>query len=240
MADNTPTSAEALLNGAQAQAQQAADDIVRKYDLLPKMIPHFDRHLVFPLLEFHTGTEIESAEDMIKSKYELLKQTNMTDYVANLWREIHDRDDVPEEFVKKREEVLQRLQLFHEESSKITELLEEKEVVDRLRSDKVANLQFLKEHHGVTIEMINILYDFGRFQYSCGSYANAAELLYQFRVLVSRSVFWGRSGADGRSPPTTTRCRRPRGASWRARSSAPTGRQPWRRCRRSRSRSTPR
>ncbi|KAI9822152.1 MAG: eukaryotic translation initiation factor 3 subunit E [Thelocarpon impressellum] len=201
MADNTPTSADALLKGAQAQAQQAADDIVRKYDLLPKMIPNFDRHLVFPLLEFHSAQEIESAEEMVKTKYELLKQTNMTDYVANLWREIHDRDDIPEEFVKKREEVLQRLQLYLEESSKITELLEEKEVVDRLRSDKIANLQFLKEQHGVTIEMVNILYDFGRFQYSCGSYANAAELLYQFRVLSTdndkvASATWGKLACE--------------------------------------------
>lgn len=149
MADNTPTSAGALLNGAQDQAQKTSEDIIREYDLLPKMIPHFDRHLVFPLLEFHAGQEFEPAEEITKTKYELLKQTNMTDYVANLWQEIHQADEIPDEFVKKREEVLQRLQLYSEESSKITELLEEKEVVDRLRSDKVANLQFLKEQHGV-------------------------------------------------------------------------------------------
>lgn len=35
----------------------------------------------------------------------------------------------------------------------------------------------------VTIEMVNVLYDFGNFQYSCGNYPAAAELLYQFRIL---------------------------------------------------------
>lgn len=44
----------------------------------------------------------------------------------------------------------------------------------------------------VTMEMVNVLYDFGRFQYSCGSYVNAAEPLYQFRVLVPHGPFLDR------------------------------------------------
>ena len=31
--------------------------------------------------------------------------------------------------------------------------------------------------------MVNALFDFGNFQYSCGNYGAAAETLYQFRVL---------------------------------------------------------
>lgn len=153
MTDNTPTSAKAILDGAQAQAQaqRTPEDIAREYDLLPKLIPHLDRHLVFPLLEFISSQEGESAEETTKAKYELLKETNMTDYVANLWQEINHADEIPEQFVKKREEVLQRLQLYMEETSKITELLENPDVVNSLRSDKVANLQYLKDQHGVGI-----------------------------------------------------------------------------------------
>lgn len=149
MADNKPTGSEAILDGAQAQAEKSPEDIAKEYDLLPKLIPHLDRHLVFPLLEFVSSQEDEPAEEITKTKYELLKQTNMTDYVANLWQEINHADQIPEEFVKKREEVLQRLQLYMEESSKITELLENQDVVNSLRSDKIANLNYLKEHHGV-------------------------------------------------------------------------------------------
>lgn len=155
MTDNQPTSAEAILDGAQeqvlAQAQKTPEEIAREYDLLPKLIPHLDRHLVFPLLEFISSQEGESAEETTKAKYELLKETNMTDYIANLWQEIHHTDEIPEQFVKKREEVLQRLQLYMEETSKITELLENPDVVNSLRSDKVANLQYLKDQHGVGI-----------------------------------------------------------------------------------------
>jgi hypothetical protein len=131
------------------QAQKTPEEIAREHDLLPKLIPHFDRHLIFPLLEFVASQETEPVEEITKTKYELLKHTNMTDYVANLWQEIHGVDEIPEEFLKKREEVLSRLQLYVEEASKITELLENDSVVTSLRSDKLANLQFLKEQHGV-------------------------------------------------------------------------------------------
>ena len=139
--------------------------------------------------------------EITKSKFELLKHTNMTDYVANLWQELNDSDDTPEEFIKKREEVLQRLEIFAEETSHIDDLLNDESVVSNLRSDKVANLKFLEQQHGVTIEMVDMLYDYGRFQYSCGSYQNAAHLLDQFRILSTdndkvTSATWGKLASD--------------------------------------------
>jgi translation initiation factor 3 subunit E len=200
MTDNMPTSAEAILNG-DAPSQKTSAEIAEEYDLLPKLIPHLDRHLIFPLLEFQAGQEGDDMTEITKTKYELLKPTNMTDYVASLWQEINDSDEVPEEFVKKREEVLQRLSLFTEETSQIDELLNDDSVVSNLRSDKVANLKFLEQQHGVTNEMVDMLYDYGRFQYSCGSYANAAHLLDQFRILSTdndkaASATWGKLACE--------------------------------------------
>lgn len=201
MADNMPTSAEAILNGNAAQVQRNSAEVAEQYDLLPKLIPHLDRHLIFPLLEFLSGQEGDDSAEITKTKYELLKQTNMTDYVASLWQEINDSDVVPDEFVKKREEVLQRLSLFTEETSQIDELLGDDSVVSNLRSDKFANLKFLEQQHGVTIEMVDMLYDYGRFQYSCGSYGNAAHLLEQFRILSTdndkaTSATWGKLACE--------------------------------------------
>ena len=200
MTDNMPTSAESILNG-DTSAQRTSAEIAEEYDLLPKLIPHLDRHLIFPLLEFQAGQDGDDTTEITKTKYELLKPTNMTDYVASLWQEINDSDEVPEEFVKKREEVLQRLSLFTEETSQIDELLNDDSVVSNLRSDKVANLKFLEQQHGVTIEMVDMLHDYGRFQYSCGSYANAAHLLDQFRILSTdndkaTSATWGKLACE--------------------------------------------
>ena len=34
--------------------------------------------------------------------------------------------------------------------------------------------------------MLQNLYDFAKFQYNCGNYSGAAEMLYHFRILVSK------------------------------------------------------
>ena len=201
MADNLPVSADTMLNGAVSQPQRTVTDVAEEYDLLPKLIPHFDRHLIFPLLEFLSGQEGDDSKGILETKYELLKQTNMTDYVANLWQEIHDSDEVPEEFHKKREDVLQRLALFSDETRQIDELLNDESVVSNLRSDKVANLKFLEQQHGVTIAMVDMLHDYGRFQYNCGNYGQAAHLLDQFRILSTdndkvASATWGKLASD--------------------------------------------
>ncbi|PGH18922.1 eukaryotic translation initiation factor 3 subunit E [Polytolypa hystricis UAMH7299] len=203
MADNVPPSADAMTKGA-ASRVKTPEEIAKEHDLLPKLMPFLDRHLVFPLLEFASG-QVEGDDDAVleitKSKYELLKHTNMTHYVGNLWSEIHGSDSVPDEFVNKGQEVLQKLEQYAEDSSKISELLQDDAVVGNLRSDKVANLKYLEEQHGVTTDMVNILFDYGRYQYSCGSYANAAELLYQFRVLSTdndkvASATWGKLASE--------------------------------------------
>ncbi|RKU43085.1 eukaryotic translation initiation factor 3 subunit E [Coniochaeta pulveracea] len=198
---------------ADSAAAPATNGSTADYNLLPKLIKHLDRHLVFPLLEF-TDSQLaqdedgnvkdqEKAHEITRAKYELLKKTNMTDYVANLYCELNNLDESqkPAEYAERREKVLAQLEKYEEETSKIRELLGREDVVNNLRSDKVANLEFLKREHEVTPEMVDALYDYGNFQYSCGAYGAAADLLYQFRVLstdndkVSAST-WGKLASE--------------------------------------------
>ena len=174
-------------------ASDAGEDIAAQYDLLPKLIPNLDRHLIYPLLNFGTNEDEEQPLETKKMLLELLKPTNMTDFVGQLYQDIHDLDEAPAEYAKKREEVLKRRDQLEEETSKISGLLDDEAVVNNLRSDKVANLSYLKENHGVTVEMVNQLYKFGQFQYSCGVYPHAAELLYRFRVLVRYLILGSRN-----------------------------------------------
>lgn len=121
----------------------------KNYDLMPKMMPHLDRHLIFPLIENMESQGIFPQTDILKAKYELLKHTNMSDYVGSLWKEIHHSEKVPEEFTKQREDVLKNLEVYQEQSQKVLELLEDQEVISQLRSDKTANMKFLEETHRV-------------------------------------------------------------------------------------------
>ncbi|OAA65358.1 eukaryotic translation initiation factor 3 subunit [Niveomyces insectorum RCEF 264] len=193
-----------------ADANGAGIPAVSEFDLLPQLVLRLDRHLIFPLIEFAAGQlededgtskDEDKSREITKAKFELLKKTNMTDYVANLYCEINDLDAPPAEFAESRKKVLAKMEQFEDETSKLRDLLGREDVVGNLRSDKVANLEFLKKEHDVTVEMVDALYDFGNFQYSCGNYGAAAELLYQFRVLSTdndkvAAATWGKLASE--------------------------------------------
>lgn len=202
MADAKPPSASAILNGATAHAAPP-QDTAKEYSLLPKLLPHLDRHLVFPLLNFQEEEtpEDEDTTDITKLKYQLLRETNMIDFVGDLYAQLHGMDQRPPELLKKKEEVVAKMRQYEEETEKIQSLLADADVVGNLRSDKVSNMNYLKENHGVTAQMVEQLYAFGQFQYSCGDYASAAELLYQFRILSTdndkvNAATWGKLASD--------------------------------------------
>lgn len=137
------------------------DTSLAQYDLLLKLIPHLDRHMIFPLLEFNAGQLVDEesgevkdeakAREIQQAKYALLKKTNMTDYVADLYCELEGLKEPPAEFSDRKQKVFSQLQKLEQETSKIIELLERDDVVNNLRSDKVANLDFLKREHEVCV-----------------------------------------------------------------------------------------
>ncbi|KAK3306197.1 eIF3 subunit 6 N terminal domain-containing protein [Chaetomium strumarium] len=182
-----------------------------EYDLILKLARHLDRHMIFPLLEFNAGQLVDNETEEVKdeaklreitqAKYSLLKKTNMTDYVANLYCELEGLKEPPAEFADKKQKVFNQLQKYEQETSKIIELLERDDVVNNLRSDKVANLEFLKGKHNVTMEMVDALFELGNLQYSCGNYSDASEMLYRFRVLSTDNdkvsyATWGRLACE--------------------------------------------
>ena len=133
---------------------------ISEYDLLPKLVSRLDRHMIFPLLEFTAGQleddegqlkDADKAKEITRAKYELLKKTNMTDYVANLYCELEGLENPPEEFAAKRQKVIETLEKYEDATQKITDLLGREDVVANLRSDKVANLEFLKKEHDVSL-----------------------------------------------------------------------------------------
>lgn len=187
-----------------ASAQTSGtSSVAEQHSLLANLIPNLDRHLVFPLLNFleEETPEDQDTTEITRLKYALLKETNMSDFVGDLHAQLNNLSDRQQEFTKKREEVLEKRSIYEEETEKIQNLLADADVVGNLRSDKVSNMNYLKENHGVTQQMVDQLYDFGQFQYACGDYNSASELLYQFRILSTdndkvNAATWGKLASD--------------------------------------------
>lgn len=139
---------------------------VAEYDLMLKLVQHLDRHMIFPLLEFNAGQLVDEetgdvkdeakAREITQAKYALLKKTNMTDYVANLYCELEGLKEPPAEFADSKQKVFAQLQKLEQETSPLIELLERDDVVNNLRSDKVANLEYLKKEHEVGPSILSL------------------------------------------------------------------------------------
>ncbi|KAF2864190.1 eukaryotic translation initiation factor 3, subunit 6 [Piedraia hortae CBS 480.64] len=171
--------------------------------ILPQLVRNLDRHLVFPLLSFaeELTPEDEDVSHITQLKFELLQPTNMSDFIGNLDAQLKGVDELPPEYAKKRDEILARSKKFAGDCQKLLGLLGDQEVVGNLRADKESNMNYLQEHHGVTPDMVAELYDYGQFQYSCGDYETAADLLYQFRILSTdndkvNAATWGKLACD--------------------------------------------
>ncbi|KAG8903087.1 eukaryotic translation initiation factor 3 subunit E [Tulasnella sp. 403] len=172
-----------------------------EYDLTTKIIPYLDRHLAFPLLSFLLDNEVFPADQLIQAQYELAKETNMVDYYAGLWEQLNNGQDIPAEFGRKREEAMSTNERLAGDAQAVLNVIDNPEVVQALRQDKMQNLNYLKEHYGVTLDQITALYNFGQFQYTYGNYTGAADYLYHFRVLSTIpdlliSAQWGKVASD--------------------------------------------
>ncbi|EON67029.1 eukaryotic translation initiation factor 3 subunit E [Coniosporium apollinis CBS 100218] len=179
--------ADTQTNGATASA-----DSLAQYDLFPKLVQNLDRHLVFPIINA-MGDEDDA--EIARLRFELLKPTNMADFLENLDLQLHGKPTL--DYQRMREEVGGRMQQLREETALISEILENQDVINQLRSDKEQNLKFLTENYGVTADMVNKLYELGQLEYSCGMYEQASNTLFKYRLLAIDNpkvdeAAWGR------------------------------------------------
>lgn len=62
-------------------------------DLTAKLLPHLDRHLVLPLLDFLESRGTYTHEEVLQAKFDLLNPTNMVTFVLGLKRELDGETD---------------------------------------------------------------------------------------------------------------------------------------------------
>jgi eIF3 subunit 6 N terminal domain len=87
------------------------------------------------------------------------------------------------EMEDRREAVVARLEQLQIDCSTIIDLISNATLVKQLRSEKSFTPQYLQEKYGITPEMVEVLYQYAKFQFECGHYAEAAEYLFHYRSL---------------------------------------------------------
>lgn len=123
--------------------------VMAEYDLTPRMAPNLDRHLVFPLLEFLQERQLYDDDHILKAKIDLLNNTNMVDYAMDIHKSLYHTEDVPNDMVDRRAEVVARLKSLEEAAAPLVAFLQNEAAVQELRADKQYNLQMLNDRYQV-------------------------------------------------------------------------------------------
>jgi translation initiation factor 3 subunit E len=94
------------------------DSNVEQWDLISRISPYLDRHLMFPLLEYVDSLIVNSppqvrykSTDVSAARLALLRPTHMVDYAIDVYKSIHgEATQIPSEMMKQRDEVIQQLE----------------------------------------------------------------------------------------------------------------------------------
>ena len=86
------------------------------WELTNQLSQYLDRHLVIPLLEFHTVNGMYDEADLSKGKLELLAHTSMVDFYVEEYKKVYPDQDVPAEMQEKRNAVVGEFRRLQEET----------------------------------------------------------------------------------------------------------------------------
>jgi len=156
-----------------------------EYDLTAKLSRFFDLHLIIPLLEFFEQRRIYAEPSLAEAKRQVVLKTNMIDTAI----ETYPEDSVPQELLKRRDEVLKERDVLKAKCDPVVEILERddvKELMDSAR-DREGNsklYEYIEKEYNFKPEMLDVLYRYAKFQYECGNYSAASVCLYYYRNVV--------------------------------------------------------
>ena len=180
-----------------AKREREREIIMATYDLTLWIALNLDHHLMFPILEFLQEHRLYEEflqehrlyEDgqILKEKIELLNKTNMVDYAMDIHKSLYHTEDVPQDMIDRRVEVVARLKALEEVAPPLVAFLQNPNAVQEHKADKQYNLQMLIERYQIGTEQIEALYQYAKFQFECGNYFGAADYLYQYRALCTNS-----------------------------------------------------
>ncbi|CAN8063648.1 unnamed protein product [Agarophyton chilense] len=177
-----------------------------EFDLTSTISEFLDRHLVIPLLDFieqHPNMAgCFNPQDIMRAKLDLLSNTGMVDYAIEVHEDLYGTDP-PEELVTRRDRVLLALQSLSEDAGPLLKVISDEKLFAELRNNNSFNLDNLSEAYGVTVDVVEAAYEFGKFQFDCGSYQDTATLMQVYRMLMDGSnperelfALWGKFAAD--------------------------------------------
>jgi len=144
------------------------------FDYTPMIVPHLDRHMVLPILQFLQANKLGKEEDLLAATVEFAQGTKMVDFFAAQYKQLKKTDQIPKNMEDLRSEVLKQLVDWKEACTPLLDVLNDTELVNELRHDNNFHIEYLKRHYNATEDNVNQLYRYAKLNFDCGRYRDAA------------------------------------------------------------------
>jgi len=191
------------MTAPEAEAEAEADattttTTAATWDLTPLVSPHLDLHMMFPLLEYvdsliAQGRIPYSVNDVAAARLSLLRPTHMVDYAMDIYRELHDNGDegaeateviIPPEMEIQKTEVFEKLEELRNGCKSFDELWKEEGRRATLMQNGKWNIGGLAEV-GITSDVVETYRQLSKFNYDCGDYETARDMIECYLSLFS-------------------------------------------------------
>lgn len=172
-----------------------------KFDLTRINCQFLDRHLTFPLLEFLCVKEIYNQQELLEYILETVNKTNMIDYTMDTRKRLNLSQEMPEELVQRKAEVLATLKQLQNEVApimKATDILKNGESM----KDSKTFVNALQKDYNFKPEHLESAYKLAKYLYECGNYQESTSYLYFCLIVMSPNdknylnVLWGKLAAE--------------------------------------------
>jgi len=184
--------------------EQKSEGGLERWDLTNKNSAYLDRHMMFPLLEYLDGL-IEadrisySSKDVAAARLALLRPTHMVDYAVDTYKSVHGESaEIPEEMEEQKAQVFKQLEELEHGCKRLTDLCNDEEEKTKLISagqwDIVALSQ--KADLKITNEVLEIYRKTAKFQFECGNYQRARDMLENYISLLAKPPAVANSNED--------------------------------------------
>merc|ERR1719450_962250 len=110
----------------------------------------------------------------------------MVDFAMDVHKSLYPDREVPNTLKDKRAEVVENFKKLQGETEPVLKIFVDPEVTRQIQQSRDSKqlLDFLMKGYNFKPEMIDVCYNFAKFQYECGNYSGASEYLYFHRILV--------------------------------------------------------
>merc|ERR1719415_343849 len=110
----------------------------------------------------------------------------MVDFAMDVHGTLYPDQEVPKSLVDKRAMVVEKFKELQAETDPVLRIFTEPEVTKQIQASRDSKqlLDFLVKGYDFKTSMVDVCYNFAKFQYECGNYSGASEYLYFHRILV--------------------------------------------------------